>query len=152
MCCPNRFLRRCLNREPTETADRSLRRQPLPPSLDCQRARRASKQTARMITPPVMIRLVASCTPTCASPVCKTSMISTPKNVASTDPRPPIRLVPPITQAAIAESSNPIAALGSAVPSRDVCISAATPHNRPLIANTANRYGRSRIPDNRTAS
>ena len=39
---------------------------------------------------------------------CKTAMIRTPRNVADrTDPRPPIRLVPPMTTAAIAESSRP---------------------------------------------
>jgi len=37
-----------------------------------------------------------------------------------TDPRPPIRLVPPITTEAMAASSRPTPAFGSAEDSRDV--------------------------------
>ena len=72
-----------------------------------------------MMTLPVMICFIGSETPICASPVCSTAMISTPRNELITLPRPPIRLVPPITQAAIAANSIPIAAFGSAVDSRD---------------------------------
>ena len=45
-------------------------------------------------------------------------MINTPRNERTTEPRPPIRLVPPITTAAMAESSRPMPPLGSAEESR----------------------------------
>ena len=38
----------------------------------------------------------------------------TPKKPLTTEPRPPIRLVPPITTAAIADSSRPMPLFGSA--------------------------------------
>ena len=43
-----------------------------------------------------------------ARPDCKTVMIRTPKKLLITDPRPPMRRVPPMTTAAMAESSSPI--------------------------------------------
>ena len=76
--------------------------------------------TAPTITKPVMTRLVGSEAPTWASPASRVAMISTPKKVFTTDPRPPIRLVPPITTAAMADSSRPTPALGSEEPSREV--------------------------------
>jgi hypothetical protein len=47
-------------------------------------------------------------------------MTTTPRNEPTTEPRPPMRLVPPTTTAAIAESSNPMPAFGSAAASRAV--------------------------------
>ncbi len=76
--------------------------------------------TALTMTTPVMTRLVGSDAPIWASPASSVAMMSTPKNVLTTEPRPPIRLVPPITTAAIAESSSPMPAFGSDDPSRDV--------------------------------
>ena len=60
------------------------------------------------------MRLAGSVAPTWASPLCSTAMISTPRKLLTTEPRPPIRLVPPMTTAAIAESSSPMPPLGSA--------------------------------------
>ena len=83
-----------------------------------------------------MIRLVGSSTPIDASPVCKTAIIKTPIKDPITEPLPPIRLVPPITAAAIADSSKPIAALGSEEASLAVNDSAAKAQRVPEIMNT----------------
>ncbi len=64
-------------------------------------------------------------------------MISTPKKDRTTEPRPPIRLVPPITTAAITWSSNPVAVLGLADDMRAVWITEATAARKPESANTA---------------
>ena len=90
-----------------------------------------------MITPPVTICFLASDTPICAKPVCKVWMINTPRNELITLPRPPIKLVPPMTHAAIAANSIPTPALGSTVDNRDVWLNPANAHITPLIANTA---------------
>ncbi|VFS93482.1 Uncharacterised protein [Pseudomonas aeruginosa] len=84
-----------------------------------------------------MIRLVGSDAPICASPAANTEMISTPKKVLTTEPRPPIRLVPPITTAAMTWSSRPTPALGSAASRREIWNSAANPASSPIRANTA---------------
>jgi len=63
--------------------------------------------------------LVGSDAPTWARPASRVAMMSTPKNEFTTDPRPPMRLVPPMTTAAIAESSRPTPAFGSDEPSRN---------------------------------
>ncbi|MNM55792.1 hypothetical protein D3C81_669410 [compost metagenome] len=88
------------------------------------------------ITAPVMMRLVGSEAPICASPAASTEMISTPKKVLMIEPRPPIRLVPPITTAAMTCSSRPDPALGSAASSREIWNSAARPASAPIRANT----------------
>ena len=101
------------------------------------------------ITAPVMICLLASDTPSCARPVWRTAIISTPMKELITLPRPPIRLVPPITQAAIADSSMPMAAFGSALDNREVCARPANPQRAPLITNTAIEYGALRLTRDR---
>src|SRR5438128_2553143 len=79
-------------------------------------------------------------------------IISTPIKVLMTEPRPPIRLVPPITTAAITCRSMPAAALGSAASRRETWRPAATADNNPSSANTAALVGRMRIPARRIAS
>jgi len=69
-----------------------------------------------------------------------------------TEPRPPIRLVPPITTAAITTSSAPIPALGSAASSREHCIIPASPASSPSTANTLIFRGRVSTPARRIAS
>ena len=57
---------------------------------------------------------IAAFAPTAASPEFRTAMITTPKKVLITEPRPPSRLVPPMTTAAMACNSKPSPALGLA--------------------------------------
>ncbi|MNT30303.1 hypothetical protein D3C72_1660910 [compost metagenome] len=98
------------------------------------------------------MRLVGSDAPIWARPAASTEMISTPKKVLITEPRPPIRLVPPITTAAMTCSSRPEPALGSAASRREIWNSAARPASSPISENTRILYGRGSIPARRTAS
>lgn len=70
----------------------------------------------------------------------------------TTLPRPPIRLVPPITTAAITWSSKPIRMFGSADCIRAVSITAATAASVPHSAKTITLIGRGSMPERRTAS
>ncbi|MNL45552.1 hypothetical protein D3C87_1682090 [compost metagenome] len=79
-------------------------------------------------------------------------MINTPKKVLMTDPRPPIRLVPPMTTAAMTCNSRPAPAFGSAASRREIWNSAASPASRPMSENTRTLYGLGSIPARRTAS
>ena len=99
-----------------------------------------------------MIRLLGSLAPTCARPASSTAMISTPKKVLTTEPRPPIRLVPPMTTAAITCSSMPTPAFGSAASRRADCMRPARPASSPVSANTMMRIGRGSTPASRMAS
>ena len=73
-------------------------------------------------------------------------MMRTPSIVVTTDPRPPIRLVPPITTAAMACSSRPMPAFGSAAASLAHCDTAATALRRPDAVNAITRTGPGRTP------
>ncbi|MNN91760.1 hypothetical protein D3C81_2099180 [compost metagenome] len=63
-------------------------------------------------------------------------MIRTPKNVLITEPRPPIKLVPPITTAAITCNSSPEPAFGSAASRREIWNNAAIPASNPIRLKT----------------
>jgi hypothetical protein len=104
------------------------------------------------MTVPVMTRLVGSEAPICASPACSTAMISTPEKLFTTEPRPPIRLVPPMTTAAIAASSIPVPAFGSADSRYAAPNTPPNPASSPDIAKTTSFTGRGSIPLRRTAS
>ena len=69
-----------------------------------------------------------------------------------TEPRPPIRLVPPITTAAITCNSMPTPPFGSAASRRETWNSAPTPASKPIKANTSTFDGFVLMPDKRTAS
>src|SRR5476649_435698 len=98
------------------------------------------------------MRFIGSLTPTCARPASSTEMISTPMKVLMTEPRPPIRLVPPMTTAAITCNSMPTPPFGSAASRRDTWNSAPTPDSKPISAYTSTLRGRGAMPDRRTAS
>ncbi len=55
--------------------------------------------------------------PAWARPAPRTAIINTPNSERTTEPRPPLRLVPPMTTAAIASNSRPSPAFGSAAES-----------------------------------
>ena len=93
--------------------------------------------------------LIGSLTPSVANPVCSVAMMSTPRNAELTLPRPPIRLVPPITHA---DSSIPTAAFGSAVDNFAAWKIPAIPQNTPQRTNAVTLYGTTLMPDRRTAS
>src|SRR5687767_7395114 len=79
---------------PAEGSDATVIPQPPGAYLRRQlsRCRYTSAITAATMTVPVITRLVGSEAPTCASPACSTAMISTPRKLFTTEPRPPIRL------------------------------------------------------------
>ena len=83
--------------------------------------RRASTTTATM-TSPVMSSLTGLVAPLWASPAPRVAMMRTPRKLPTTEPRPPMRLVPPMTTAAMAESSRPIPALGSTEPTESAAL------------------------------
>ena len=85
-------------------------------------------------------------------PLSRLAMINAPSIAPATVPRPPIRLVPPITHAAIASSSISVPASGDALPTLPVCSSDAIPTSAPRRANAARMYRRELIPDRRAAS
>ncbi len=98
-----------------------------------------------------MTRLVGSLAPTCASPAWSTATTSTPRNDRTTDPWPPIRLVPPMTTAAIAASSRPMPPLGSAEDSRATWKTAPSAASVPEMTNVASRIRRVARPANLAA-
>ena len=112
-----------------------------------RRARYASKITAEMMTQPVTNLRVGSCTPICARPAPSTAINNTPKKVLIIEPRPPDKLVPPMTHAAMACNSAPLPAFGSAEERRAHCRIAAHAASNPLKANTATLIGRGLIPE-----
>src|SRR6266545_3646869 len=105
-----------------------------------------SRMTAARMTQPVTNRRVGSWAPICASPAPRTAMINTPKNVFTTEPRPPDKLAPPMTHAAMACNSAPAPAFGSAEDKRAHCITAAQAASNPLRPNTATLIGRGLTP------
>src|SRR5262249_43088050 len=110
------------------------------------RARYTSRMTAARMTQPVTNRRVGSCAPICASPAPSTAMSNTPKNVLMTEPRPPDKLAPPMTHAAMACNSAPAPAFGSAEDKRAHCKTAAQAASNPLRPNTATLIGRGLTP------
>ena len=58
----------------------------------------------------------------------------TPTTVFRTEPRPPFKLAPPITHAAIASNSNPSPMIGVPIAVLDEAIIPASPEHRPDIA------------------
>lgn len=79
-------------------------------------------------------------------------IINAPITAPATLPMPPARLVPPMTQAAMASSSAILPAEGDPAPSRELRISPAMATIRPLMANTASLVRSTLIPDRRAAS
>ena len=85
-----------------------------------------STSTAPTITAPMTICWRNDETPSRFRPLRSTPMISAPTSVPASVPSPPIRLVPPITVAAMASSSYIMPAIGCAELSRAVRMIAAT--------------------------
>ena len=79
-------------------------------------------------------------------------MISAPISVPPSVPSPPIRLVPPMTVAAMASSSYMIPAMGCAELSRAVSRTAATALASPDTPYTIVLWSRTLTPDSRVAS
>ena len=73
-------------------------------------------------------------------------MISTPRNDRTTEPRPPIRLVPPMTTAAIAASSMPDGAVRVGRREPRHLEDRAQAGEQPEIRNVARRIGRGSMP------
>ena len=73
-------------------------------------------------------------------------MMRTPKKDPITDPLPPIRLVPPMTTAAMACSSQPTPTLGLAELILAVWMTAARPARNPQTAKTPTLMGRVSMP------
>src|SRR6185436_18809603 len=90
-----------------------------------------SKPTAATRTAPLLMYCVAFSTERSDIPLSRLAMMSAPSIAPETVPRPPMRLVPPITHAAIASSSMSVPASGDALPTRAVCRIAATPTSPP---------------------
>src|SRR6185503_19618393 len=93
-----------------------------------------SSSTATTMTPPITICWRNDDTPSRFRPLRSTPMISAPTSVPASVPSPPIRLVPPITVAAMASSSYIMPAIGCAELSRAVRITAATALINPETA------------------
>ena len=70
------------------------------------------------ITAPVTTRFIGSEAPICTRPASSVAMMSTPMKLLTMLPRPPIRLVPPTTTAAMALSS--VSVIGNALRLRTV--------------------------------
>ena len=85
-------------------------------------------------------------------PLSSADMIKAPMTAPATLPMPPARLVPPITQAAMASSSAMLPAEGEPAPRRELRINPAIATIRPLMANTASLVRSTLIPDKRAAS
>jgi hypothetical protein len=75
-----------------------------------------------------------------------------PINVPITPPMPPKRLVPPMTTAAIAVNSVPVAVVGSPLLKRDVSKSPPIPQHSPEIAYVALVIDLTAKPESRAAS
>ena len=78
-------------------------------------------------------------------------MTTAPMIAPKTVPTPPIRLEPPMTQAAIASSSADVAALTAAASSRDVRKMPAIAAIKPLMPNTMSVTFFMSIPERRLA-
>ena len=76
--------------------------------------RRLSGSTAIRMIAPLTACVQKGFTFSSTMPLPTTAMIKAPISVPKTPPRPPKRLVPPITTAAMTSSSYPVAAFGSA--------------------------------------
>src|SRR5713226_9843779 len=85
-------------------------------------------------------------------PLSRLARINAPSTAPNTVPRPPIKLVPPITHEAIASSSIKVPASGEALPTRAVCRIEASPASAPISQNAARMYRFKLIPDSRAAS
>src|SRR6266436_9237392 len=70
-------------------------------------------------------------------PLSRLAKISAPSTAPKTVPRPPIKLVPPITHEAIASSSIKLPASGDALPTRAVCRIDASPASAPIKQKAA---------------
>src|SRR6478609_5193754 len=85
-------------------------------------------------------------------PLLSTPMISAPQAAPIALPRAPDRLAPPMTQAAIACSSNPVPAVGTPAPSREVSSTPPTAASTPEITYTAVVTTATGTPASRAAS
>src|SRR5882757_3799339 len=90
-----------------------------------------SSIAASMITPALTICCQYEETPSKSRPLFITPMIRAPVNVPIIPPTPPLRLVPPITTAAIASSSYPVPPTGDPAITREDRIIPARPDKRP---------------------
>ncbi len=78
--------------------------------------------------------------------------MSPPTNTPDIFPFPPKKLVPPIIEAAIAYVSNPVAAAGSAAPTRPIRTIPAILEQIPDIIKTSNVWSLTLTPEYQAAS
>ena len=80
-----------------------------------------------MTRTPTARRRYCSSTPASESPIVKAWTMSAPSSVPTTPPRPPNRLVPPMTTAVMLSRLASVIALGLAAPARPMRTHAARP-------------------------
>ena len=85
-------------------------------------------------------------------PLLRLSITNAPRIAPKMLPRPPIKLAPPMTHAAMASNSNSRPASGLALPTRAVMTIPATAIKAPIVANTRNVILRTLTPERYAAS
>src|SRR5262249_38601015 len=93
--------------------------------------RMRSSVTAATMMPPVTICCTQFASPFCEQPIWMMVMMAAPIIVPATDPRPPVRLPPPMMTAAITSSSAPTPTVGSPTDSFENWSRPAAPVSRP---------------------
>src|SRR5690606_4103662 len=104
------------------------------PHARLARRDRTSIKTATIKMKPLMICCQKDSTLSMLRPLSTLAMMSAPKSAPEMLPYPPARLVPPMTQAAMASSSKPFPALAVAALRRAVRMTPARPARRPMRA------------------
>src|SRR4051794_7867827 len=80
-----------------------------------------------------------------------TAISSAPSTAPTTDPEPPVRLVPPMMAEAMTTSSKPTPVFGLPLLKNATAISATSAQTPPMIAVTTIVYRRNGIPEKRPA-
>lgn len=111
-----------------------------------------SMATAATRATPFMMYWYAMSTELRLSPLSRLAMMRAPRIAPEILPLPPMRLHPPITQAAIAFSSMSCPVVEAEEANRDVMTIPATAARKPMIMKTARRFLRTLIPERRAAS
>ena len=105
-----------------------------------------------MNTAPITIRWTSSLTPSSCSPFSSTARSSTPHKVRLIDPRPPSRLLPPTTIAAIAVSASRPPAFGWPDWTREVRTRPPRPTQIPVMTKQSRTTRSTGIAERRDAS
>ena len=90
--------------------------------------------TATMISTPTVNCCQSTSSPASAKPLRNTPTISAPISVPTIEPRPPNRLVPPITTAVIDVEVGVLAAVRADAPMRPISTQPASAQMRPASA------------------